>query len=274
MLNFRCSPKGATLQAESHRTVQPFYEHCVFHLAMEYLSWSGLPAERILTDTLDPELDGYRLLAYLQRVDACYREWKLYPCLDDLEARVARLRELGECALELEAGFHSELSAVDLNSRELVRKPVEQTGWEAVLRLLEHALPHLQGAVERGDELREELHRSIRFGPVGVLPLDAREGWLLLRQRHEALVYAYSLPLVRKPGRTGQHGLVRTQYFATWTVGLGNTYGHIKAELVRTGPLPNPATFVFESDLSLPRIETFLPLAKRIAYELVSAPRA
>ncbi len=241
---------------------------------MEPLSWSGLPADRILTGTLDAELEEYRLLAYLQRVDGFYRERKLYPCLDELEARIAQWRALSGKAQELESGLAGDVAGLDLRRGELVRKPAEQPAGDAVLRMLERALPQLHAAMERGGELREELNRSIRFGPVGVLPLDAREGWLLLRQRNEALVYSYALPIVQQVVPAGQHTQVRTQYFATWTVGLSTNYGQIKAELVRNGPLPNPATFVFESDYSLPRIETFLPLAKRIAYELVSAVRA
>lgn len=238
---------------------------------MEPLSWSGLPSERIFTATLDDELEEYRLLAYLQRVDTLYRELKLYPGLDDLELRIGQLQQLNDHACELGASFQGELTGLDLKRGELVRKPVDQPAWDAVMRSLERVLPQLHAAMERGDELRQELHSSIRFGPVGVVPLDAREGWLLLRQHNEALVYSYELPLVSKPAPGGPHGQVRTRYFAKWTLGLANTYGHIKAELVRKGPLPNPATFVFESDLSLPRIETFLPLAKRIAYELVCA---
>lgn len=241
---------------------------------MEPLSWSGLPTERILHGSLDAELEKYRLLAYLQRVDKQYRELKLYPCLDDLQARVGQLRGLLGRAQELGSGFAGELEGFDVQRGALLRKPPAQPGWDAVLESLERALPQLHAALERGDGLREELHRKIRFAPVGVVPLDAREGWLLLRQQHEALVYSYSLPLVRKLSPEGAHGQVRTRYLATWTVGLSTSYGHIKAELVRTGPMPNPATFVFESDYSLPRIETFLPLAKRIAYELVSAVRA
>ena len=110
----------------------------------------------------------------------------------------------------------------------------------------------------------------IKRSSVGVVPLGAREGWLLLRQQNEALVYSYSLPIIQEFQPPDLHRHVRTHYFATWTVGLSCTYEHIKAELARKGPLPNPATFVFEADISLPRIETFLPLAKRIAYELVS----
>ena len=238
---------------------------------MESLSWSGPRADRIITTTLDDELEEYRLLAYLQRVDANYREHKLYPWLDELVLRIEQLRGLRQRAEGLNAHVAAEVIGLDLARKELLRRPFQAAGpWAMVQRALERTLPPLITARERGQELREELNGRIRVEPVGVVPLDAREGWLLLRQRNEALIYAYSLPIVREVDPPDNHRHVRTRYFATWTVSLSNTYEHIKAELARTGPLPNPATFAFESDISLPRIETFLPLAKRITYELVS----
>ena len=238
---------------------------------MEPLSWSGPNADRIITTTLDEELEEYRLLAYLQRVDAHYREHKLYPWLDDLVRRIEQLRSLRRRAEELNSHTATEVIGLDLTRNELLRRPHQADGpWAVVQRALERTLPPLITARARGQELREELNGRIRVEPVGVVPLDAREGWLLLRQRNEALIYAYSLPIVREVDPPDNHRHVRTRYFATWTLSLSNTYEHIKAELARTGPLPNPATFAFESDISLPRIETFLPLAKRITYELVS----
>ncbi len=238
---------------------------------MEPLSWSGPRADRIITTTLDEELEEYRLLAYLQRVDAHYREHKLYPWLDDLVRRIDQLRGLSQRAEQLNAHVANEVIGLDLSRNELLRRPLQAAEpWGMVQRALERTLPPLITARERGQELRAELHGRIRVEPVGVVPLEVREGWLLLRQRNEALIYAYSLPIVREVDPPDNYRHVRTRYFATWTVDLSNTYEHIKAELARTGPLPNPATFAFESDISLPRIETFLPLAKRITYELVS----
>lgn len=238
---------------------------------MDPLSWSGSRADRIITTTLDEELEEYRLLAYLQRVDAHYREYKLYPLLDDLVRRIQQLRDLEKRAEDVTAHMATDVIGLDLARHELLRRPLPTDGpWAMVQRALERTLPPLITARERGQELREGLNERIHVEPVGVVPLDAREGWLLLRQRNEALVYAYSLPIVRELDPPDNHRYVRTRYFATWTLGLSNTYEHIKAELARTGPLPNPATFAFESDISLPRIETFLPLAKRITYELVS----
>jgi len=238
---------------------------------MEPLSWTGPLDDRIITAALDDELEEYRLLAYLQHMDEQYREHKLYPWLDDLDRRIGQLRGLVQRGEALKAHLAGEVIGLDFVRGELVRRPAAKLQhWASVQRALERTLPPLITAREKGQELRDSLNERIRVEPVGIVPLDAREGWLLLRQRNEAVVYAYSLPLVREVDPTDRHRLVRTRYFATWTLGLSSTYEHIKAELARTGPLPNPATFAFESDISLPRIETFLPLAKLITYELVS----
>jgi hypothetical protein len=37
---------------------------------------------------------------------------------------------------------------------------------------------------------------------------------------------------------------------------------------------PNPAVFAFVSDITLPRVETYMPLAKRWVYELIVSKRA
>ena len=237
---------------------------------MEPLSWTGPRDGRIITSTLDEELEEYRLLAYLQRVDSQYREHKLYPWLDELFRRIGQLRGLAKEAGELGARMAPEVIGLDLVRHELVRRPLATDApWTQVQQALERTLPALITARERGEELREEFHGRIHVEPVGIVPLDAREGWLLLRERNAALIYAYSLPLVREVDPPDSHRHVRTRYFATWTLSLSNTYEHIKTRLARTGPLPNPATFAFETDIGLPRIETFLPLAKRITYELV-----
>lgn len=238
---------------------------------MEALSWSGADDRRVVAVTFDRELEEYRLLAFLQRVDAQYRARKLYPCLDDLDRRIGRLRSVVNRAGTMNKQFPGEVLGLDLQHQELLRAPHPGTGpWDLVQRALDRTLQPLVEARQRGVDLREELNGLIHVEPVGVTPLDAREGWLLLRQRNEASIYAYSMPLVREANPTDRYRLVRTHYFATWTLGLSFTYEHVKAELVRIGPLPNPATFAFEADITMPRIETFLPLAKRITYELVS----
>lgn len=242
------------------------------YTAMEALNWTGPAPRSFVTATLDDELERYRLLAYLQRVDSSYRDHKLYPWLDELVLRVAQLFELRKQAGRIRDHLTGDVVGLDLMRQRLIRQVADTPAyWALVERSIARVLPALQQARERGEELREELSGHIQVESIGLIPLDLHEGWLLLRQHDRALVYAYSLPLVREPAAPQKHRHIRTRYHATWTLDLGTTYEHIKAELVRSGPLPNPATFAFESDISLPRIETFLPLAKQITYELVSA---
>lgn len=241
---------------------------------METLSWSGPEWDRVRLTALDEELEEYRLLAYLQRIDDHYKERKLYPYLDELHLRVRQLSELRKRAEVLEAGMAGEAIGLDLQHNEILRRPADRSQLLEVHASMERALRELRKSMELGGALREELKHGIRCSPIGILPIGAREGWILLRQGNEAWAYSYALPLVRMADPTIVQGQLRTRYFSTWTVGLGRTYEQIKAELVRVGPFPNPATFVFESDISLPRIETFMPLAKQLVYGFVAGTLA
>ncbi|MBS1944843.1 MAG: hypothetical protein JST98_06475 [Bacteroidetes bacterium] len=242
---------------------------------METFGWTtGGARGGIITSAVDEELERYQLLAYLQQVDARFREHKLYPLLDDIRIRIDQLRQVADGARTLDAQMPGEVVGLDLVRGELRRKPVApDAAWEHVRHIFNRAMPALEAARERGEELRDELNAHIRMEAVGVVPLDAREGWLLLRQGGQAVVYAYVLPLVREVQAPDPYRHVRTQYYATCTLSLVRTYERIKADLVRSGPLPNPAMFAFEADITLPRMETFLPLAKRITYEVVAGRR-
>jgi hypothetical protein len=239
---------------------------------MEALSWSGPGADRIVSMAFDEELDQYRLLAYLQRVDGCYRERKLYPYLDELRIRVAQLMGLRERKAELQAALPREVTGVDLEHHEIKRAGVnEDEVVRAIDSMLERGMSGMQHMLDLGMTLRDELVGRIRFAPVGIMPLSTREGYLFLRQGREASAYLYALPLLRESEAPLQYRSVRTRYVTTFTVGLSCSYEQMKAELVKHSvDLPNPATFVFESDISLPRMETFMPLAKQLIYEVIA----
>ena len=232
---------------------------------MEPLSWSGPDTTGIMAPVLDAELEEYLLLAYLQRVEARIRERKLYPWLYEVGKRAMQLAELRRRVSELGSSLSGELVGIDLSRMLILRSKPDQGSLPEVLASVDRALPELLSALERGNGLSEEYRSAIVCEPVGLLPIGAQEGWLLLRQGKEALAYAYEIPRVH--GSDPAHTNVRTRYCSTFTVGLGNGYWQIKADLVRTGHLPNPAVFAFESSMDLPRIETFLPLAKRMAYD-------
>lgn len=225
---------------------------------------------------VDGEADRYRLLAYVQRIDRQYRERKLYPHLDDLRVRLEQLVELRRRRDELAAGMPRDLIGVDLRRGDLVRAaPPEDELLRAIDEMIRTGLPELNNALERGADLRSRFAACIRFEPVGVLPLHTREGYLLIHQGREARVYAYVLTLPARTTSTRPHQVLRTRFIGDYPIGISSSYEQVKAELVRSNAeLPNPAVFAFTSDVTLPAIETFVPLAKQLVYEVLSAQAA
>ena len=226
----------------------------------------------LLTVDLDEELTRYRLLAYLQRVERRYDEQKLYPHLDELHTRLVQLRALRADQERLQQASPGEVTGIDLQHGELIRSgPDMPKALRALDAIIDRALPALQQLMDRGTELRLRIAGHIHFAPVGLLPLRTTEGYLLLRQGREATVYQYDLTLLHGTDPELEHHNVRTRYVTSCTVRPGSTYHQIKTGLVRRlGQLPNPATFVFESDITLPRMETFMPLAKRLVYRAIA----
>jgi hypothetical protein len=232
----------------------------------------GLPKDWVLKPALDLELKQYTLLAYLQRVERRFGEHKLYPYLEDVLAHTRELLHLRALKASLQRNLPGGLLGFDPRTGEAVHERPEDPDMLGVIDdVIDFAVPGLQRVWERGSGLRQELAEHIRFAPVGVQPLHVQEGWLLLRHGREARVYGYALPLLRTAQEELLYHSVHTRYVTSYTVGIACSYEHIKADLIdRHSAWPNPATFVLETDVPLPHIETFMPLAKQLVYEHIA----
>lgn len=232
---------------------------------------TGLARDWVSRPALDVELKHYLLLAYLQRVKARFAQRRLYPLLDDLDAHVKELHLLRDNKEALLRNLGGDLIGFDTTTGQAVHERPADDPWISVIdKVVDLALPLMRDALDRGIELREEIATHIRFAPVGLVPLTTREGWLLLRTGREARAYTYSLPLLRGPDPIAGTQHVRTRYVSSFTMGIGHTFEHIKLHLIHDHrQLPNPAVFAFETDLALPHIETYMPLAKQLVYQAV-----
>lgn len=233
---------------------------------------TSLHPDWVLHPAIDRELKQYVLLAYLQRVARRFGEHKLHPHLDELRAHLQRLLELRTTWQAWRQAIPGPVVGIDLDRPRLVRRPPEDP---EVLRVIDEVIafaePELRSYLERGDLLRGQLAETIVFSPVGLLPLSSSEGYLLLRQDRSARVYRYDMHVLREADDTLRYRNVHTHWVADYTLGLGWTYERVKADLVRRHPgLPVPATFAFEAGITLPRIETFLPLAKELVFDALT----
>jgi hypothetical protein len=231
-----------------------------------------LPRDWAFRPALDLELKQYILLAYLQGVRNRFDEQKLYPHIDELKTHLAELERLRMEKEKWSRHLGSRLLGFDRTTGMAVREPLTQDEWlDVVDEVIEWSMPGFQQALMLGMELRDELVRRIAFAPVGLLPLDATHGWLLLRTGTEARAYAYDLSPIQSPNPEPRTGRLRTRYAASYSVNLACTIEWIKLDLVRRhSAMPNPAVFVFEAEHGIPCIETYMPLAKHLVYEQVA----
>jgi hypothetical protein len=235
---------------------------------------------KVLDDLLSPpfdrELKHYLVLAQVQHARQGFAQRKLYPHLDRVRQLLAGLRGLAEACDRLDATMPRTITAIDTQHMRLsyARTTVKPSGLEVIDDLLATAIPLFAHLKDDGAGLRHDLMKGIRFEPIGLLPLYADEGYMMLRQGNDARVYAYTLLPVHTEEPEARHLNLTTHYVSTWTLGLARSYGTIKQELVRAFSLPNPATFAFEAIAPLPPVETFLPLAKQLVYDVVVRGRA
>lgn len=229
---------------------------------------TGLPPDWVFSPSIDFELKQYTLLGYLQRVKARFNEQKLYPHLEQVQAQVNDLQQLRRTKQVWANGLNGELLGFDPTTGSAIHeRPQDNEPLRVIDEVIDFAIPGLMRMQYEGVELREELVRRISLFPVGVQPLHVSEGWLLLRTGKQARVYGYSIPFLREQNEERRHHNLITRYVTTVTLGISSTYDRIKADLIQQHPgFPNPATFAVETDLTLPCIETYVPLAKWVAF--------
>lgn len=234
---------------------------------------TGLPKDWAYSPSIDLELKQYILLGYVQRVQARFLENKLYPHLADLQLHATDLLQLQRSKDSLTRSLHTTLIGFDPATGNPMRSaPEEPEPLRVIDAVIDFAVPNLKRMLEQGLELRDKFAQRIQLHTIGLQPLHATEGWLLLRRGHEARAYAYTIPMVQEQDPDHSHRNVLTRFVATYSATLANTFERMKSDLIHKHPeLPNPATFAVESDVELPCIETLIPLAKRLVHAHVMA---
>jgi len=222
---------------------------------------------------IDFEYKKYVLLAYLQHVSEQFEEVRLYPALSELVNHYRNVVALKENKKNLLDSFPEKLTQTDLNNFKLVyEKLIEDDKLMQELQsIIEFSIPQFQKHLSEGKKIYDFIESKINIFPVGIMPLNYDTGYLLLKSGHqsETRVYEYQITIFEQS--TERYRGISMQYIASYEKTLNNTYENIKHDLlVFNKNLPNPATYVVETDLILPIQDTFLPLAKRTLVKFIS----
>jgi len=220
----------------------------------------------ITSNHIDFEYKKYILLAYLQHVNDCFEVTKLYPALSELVKHYRNLVALRDQKNSLYNSFPEKLNSADLQQFKLVYEKLctDDHLMQELESIISFSIPQFEHHLAEGKKIYDFIESKLNIYPVGIVPLHTDAGYLLLRNgdARETVVFEYQITIFDQP--TERYRAIGVQYVSSFEKNLSNTYENIKGDLIRYNRnLPNPATYVIESELTLPLEDTLLPLAKR-----------
>jgi hypothetical protein len=215
---------------------------------------------------IDFELKKYTLLAYLQHVNSYFNQNKLYPQLADIIFHYNNIVAFRENRKFLQERFPKQLTEINIKKLQLeYEKLIEDNELMKELEeIIHYSAEKIKKTIQNGTEIYEFVEAKLKIEPVGLIPLETNEGYLLIRDGkfNTTVAYQYQLTIYEKHDE--KYRGLRTDFVNQWTRSVSNSVENIKAELIRSHKeLPNPAVYNIETALVYPMEETLLPIAKR-----------
>jgi predicted transport protein len=222
---------------------------------------------------IDFEQKKYTLLAYLQEIHQHFGQQKLYPQLGDVILHYNNLVAFKQNKEFLQQQFPKKLTQLDIQKLELLYQSIidDDNLMKELEEIIQFAIHKMNATIQDGTEIYEFVEDKLIIFPIGLLPLETKEGYFFLSDGkiRQTKVYQYRLSFFEKHDE--KYRSIKTEFVAHWERNLANTYEHIKSELLRyRTQLPNPAVYSIETELSFPIEETLLPIAKRRLVKYIS----
>ena len=226
---------------------------------------------------IDFELKKYTLLAYLKEVNKYFNESKLYPQLSDIIFHFNNLVAFRENKKFLQEHFPKKLTGIQLEKLQLLYEQMIEDDelMQELEDIINYSAGEMKGTINNGVEIYEMVEDKIIINPIGIIPLDTKEGYFFLNttSQKQTLVYHYRLSFFEKHDE--KYRSMKTAYVNSWYKNFINTFESIKSELIKyRSQLPNPAVYAIHIELGFPVEETILPVAKRSLVKYISTKAA
>jgi len=223
---------------------------------------------------IDFEYKKYLLLGYLQGVSENFTESKLYPSLSELVSHYRNVIALRDKKKDLFNSFPERLTGADLKGFNMMYEKLlnDDQVMSEIESIIDFSIPQFEKFISEGKAIYDLIESRINIFPVGIMPLNADEGYLLLKYtpRGDTLVFEYQITIFENPDE--RYRGIATNFICSYTRSLQNSFENIKQDLIRYHrKMPNPATYVIESELHVPLEETLLPLARRTLVKYVAS---
>ena len=234
----------------------------------------NLSTNWITEKIIDFEYKKYLLLAYLQEVNKRFEETKLYPVLSDLISHYKNMMLLKENKQMLFDSFPERMRGADITNLKLFFEKIIQDDamMQEIEGIIEYSIPQFEQYLSEGKKIYNFIEGKLYIYPIGVIPLSPSEGYFFLQNgsSKETKIYEYQITIFENPDE--KYRGIHAQFISTYKKNLSTSYESIKMDLIKHyKKLPNPATYVIETEMILPLEETLIPIAKRTLVKYLAA---
>jgi hypothetical protein len=213
----------------------------------------------------DFEYKKYVLLGFLKRVSNEFEAQRLFPGLTCLETEHDKLLNLKIAINSLKQQFTKRIINIDLQQLKINYESTdgEHKTVEEVEQIVDFSIPLLERMIEKGRNELLRLEQAMNISPVGITPLMKQEGYLLLFTKKEKQIDVFSYKVSLFDHVQTSYPALKTTFVKSFENSLTQTFERIKLSLINSNiGMPNPATFLVSTALSLPVNFTFLAVAK------------
>jgi len=225
--------------------------------------------ESFFTSETDLEMNQYRILGGLQEICSDFHKKKIYPSLASLIELKLCIEKIKDEKNNLNQKFTKQVKGFDVKQQKVIYESSGTIGYneniEEIFALFDWALPLLGDAIDEGVVLFDFVEKNIALEQVGVLPIYKDEGYFMVTDNtaSELQIHRYECTLFSS-GNTSYRALKTEFVKSERQVIIRRSPETIKHELItERKDLPNPATFLFDSDLDFPFEESIFPVVKR-----------
>jgi hypothetical protein len=215
----------------------------------------------------DLEATQYRVMAALAALRRDFRQNTLYPGLGDLIELASVLETISRNRDRYRSSLPQTLTGVDLEKKELMFNavPADAESVERTFELLQWAMPFVKELTDEGVAMYEFVHQNLTIDPVGIMPLYRDEGYVFVPDHRTNVVHVLRYELSLYTADAEQYRAMRTvEIEAHVPTSPLETPEDLKLSLMESRTdMPNPATFLMDTDLDFPFDQTILPVAKR-----------
>lgn len=222
----------------------------------------------LFTDvTADTEARQYRILDALTKAGSSFRSNKIYPQLAHLVETFRVLNGIRTKLDQLNGTFPTQITGINLEKMEIEEEVifVDQADMGKVAEIIDWAMPLIRKRIDEGVAIFEYVDDQLEVENVGVVPEYQGEGYFFVPDNECKCLNLYMYELSIYQQSEDSYRSLKTEFIRTVDQKIFHRSPNaIKLDLIREySDLPNPATYLFQTNLDLPYQPTIYPVVKR-----------